>query len=289
MRLSGLIAWAAVTVHASGDWNHPPNEKIPGVQHGSFQSPSMKIDVGFNIYLPPEYVALSEKRFPVIYYLHGIKGHESSYLDYARLLNSAISSKAIQPTILVFANGGATSFFSDSPDGSIMGETVLVRELIPHIDANYRTIASSSGRALHGFSMGGSGALKLLLKYPELFGAIVSYDALLSDAKRFRTEEKKLFTKMFGDEAGFAKNDPFALLEQNGVKLQKHAIQIVAADDEREVLQGNRSLHSALKRAGIPHDYKELPGVSNQKDELFEKAALPAFQFTDRAFQAKAR
>jgi enterochelin esterase-like enzyme len=284
----GVFALVALSASAS-DWNHPPNEKIPGVEHGAFRSASMKVDVGFNIYLPPGYSSEGEKRFPVIYYLHGIKGHESSYLRYARVLNSAISSKTVKPIILVFANGGETSFFSDSPDGSVMGETVVIRELIPHIDAKYRTIASGSGRAIHGFSMGGSGALKLGLKYPEMFSVIVTYDALLSDAKRFRAEEKKLFTKMFGDEAGFAKNDPFALLEQNKAKLQKHAIHIAVADDEREVLQGNRNLHAALERARIPHDFKEFPGVSHKKDELFEKAALPAFQFTDQALQSKAR
>jgi enterochelin esterase-like enzyme len=284
----GLIAIVAASAPAS-DWNHPPDQKIPGVQHSAFHSASMKVDVGFNIYLPPGYASRSAERFPVIYYLHGIKGHESSYLGYAQLLNRAIESKAIRPVILVFANGGPTSFFSDSPDHSIMGETVIVRELIPHIDANFRTIASGSARALHGFSMGGSGALKIGFKFPEMFCAIVTYDALLSDAMRFRAEEKKLFTKIFGDDAGFARNDPFTLLPQHRPKLQNLAIQIVVADDEREVVQGNRKLHSALEAAKVPHDFKELPGVSHKKEQLFEKAALPAFEFTDRAFQRKAR
>src|SRR5262245_39790216 len=126
VRLAILMIAPLVVVPARGDenWNHPPDEKISGLRHGTFDSASMKVSVGFNIYLPAEYSTPETTRFPLIYYLHGIKGHESSYLAYARLLDRAISAKAIRPMILVFANGGSTSFFSDSPDGSIMGETV---------------------------------------------------------------------------------------------------------------------------------------------------------------------
>jgi enterochelin esterase-like enzyme len=156
--------------------------------------------------------------------------------------------------------------------------------LIPHIDGHYRTIASASGRGLHGFSMGGFGALKLTFKYPELFGAVVSYDALLSDAKRFRKEEEKLFLKIFGNEAGFASNDPVELLRKNAAKIENESIQIVVTDDEREILDGNRNLHRALEQLRIKHDFRELTGVSHKKEAIYEKAAVGGFQFTARAF-----
>jgi enterochelin esterase-like enzyme len=284
MTLLKLAFFFLITIAARPeDWNNPSREKIPGLQHGTFQSASMKVEVGFNIYLPPDYAALKASRFAVIYYLHGLKGHESSYVDYARLLNSAVAARAVHPMILVLANGGSTSFFSDAPDGSIMGETVIIRELIPHIDGHYRTMASAKGRALHGFSMGGFGALKFAFKYPEMFGAVVTFDALLPDAKALRGEEKKLFTKMFEDDAGFAKSDPFAWLQNNAGKLRAQSIQIAVTDEEPEILKGNRKLHASLERLQIPHEYKEWPGVSHKKQELYKKAALPAFQFTDRA------
>ena len=277
-----LLALGAIT--ALGDeWNQPPDERIAGVQHGTFQSASMKHAVGFNIFLPPEYATQEPKRFPVIYYLHGFKGHESSYLDYARLLSSAIAARTVHPMILVLANGGSTSFFSDALDGSIMGETLIIRELIPHIDGHYRTIASAEGRALHGFSMGGFGALKLAFKYPEMFRVVVSFDALLPDAKALRGDEKKLFAKMFGDEAGFAKNDPLEWLQKNATKLRQMTIQIAVTDDEPEILKGNRKLHAALEQSKIAHEFKEWVGVSHKKQDLYKKAAVPAFQFTDRA------
>jgi endo-1,4-beta-xylanase len=67
------------------------------------------------------------------------------------------------------------SFYSDSFDGQWMAETTVIEELVPHIDATYRTIANRDGRAIQGMSMGGFGALKLAFKYPDLFSSVVAF------------------------------------------------------------------------------------------------------------------
>ncbi len=265
-------------------WDNPPREKIAGIEHGTLRSLSMKVAVGFNIYLPPQYGREKDQRFPVIYYLHGIKGNESSYLDYARLLDQAVKSGAVPPMITVFANGGETSFFSDSPDGTVMGETVVIRELIPYIDQRYRTIGTGAGRSVHGFSMGGFGALKFAFKYPEMFRSVVSYAAILPDARSFQKKERKVFEKAFGDEAGFARSDPLQLLQQNASKLSGGEIQIVVGSDD-ELFPVNQKLHMALDRASIRHQFIALPGVPHKKEPLYEKAAQGAFQFTTKAFE----
>lgn len=79
-----------------------------------------------------------------------------------------------------------------------MDETCIVRELVPHIDANYRTVAAREGRSLHGYSMGGFGALKLGFKHPEVFGSVVAHAATLADAAQRKDNLGKVFTKMFG-------------------------------------------------------------------------------------------
>jgi len=288
-RTFGLLLAVAWTCNgtAKENWNNPPKEKVQGVEHATFRSASMKVDVGFNIYLPPQYAGENQQRFPVIYYLHGIKGNESSYLDYARLLDHAIKSGAVRPMILVFANGGETSFFSDSPDRTAMGETVVIRELIPHIDQHFRTIGSPTARSVHGFSMGGFGALKFAFKYPDLFGSVVSYGAILPDAKTFAKKESKIFEKAFGNEAGFAANDPFSLLDQNSSKLQSAKIQIVIGSED-ELMPVNRKLHVALGRLQIQHQFRALPGVPHKKEPLYDKAAQGAFEFTSKSFDGPA-
>src|SRR5690349_25145238 len=71
--------------------------------------------------------------------------------------------------ILVMPNGVKATLYKDSQDGKFMGQTTIVKELIPHIVKTYRTIAARHGRCIEGFSMGGRGSTRLALKYPDLF------------------------------------------------------------------------------------------------------------------------
>jgi endo-1,4-beta-xylanase len=130
----------------------------------------MRRTVGFNIYLPPQYETEPARRFPVAYYLHGTTGTESSDAGLAKDVDAAIASGRASPVIYVFPNGGSGSYYRDWPENYVRAETMLIRELLPFIDRNYRTIDRPSARGICGFSMGGAGAIRLVLKYPELFG-----------------------------------------------------------------------------------------------------------------------
>jgi S-formylglutathione hydrolase FrmB len=140
-----------------------------GVAHGTFQSPSMDIPVGYCIYLPAAYAKYPKRRFPVVYYLHGGRpGSEIKSVTLVPSIHAQIEAGEIQPMIYVFPNGGAVSHYN-MPDRDSMGEDIIVRELIPHIDKSYRTIASRKGRAIEGFSQGGRGTTRIMFRYPELF------------------------------------------------------------------------------------------------------------------------
>ncbi|HTD65442.1 MAG TPA: alpha/beta hydrolase-fold protein, partial [Candidatus Limnocylindria bacterium] len=224
----------------------------------------MKTEVGYNICLPPDYNTKAERRFPVVYYLHGYEGNESSYLEYARYWRDA--GKRFGPAILVFVNGGETSFFCDSPDGSVPGETVVIKELIPHIDGKYRTIVNRGGRSLHGYSMGGFGALKLAFKYPEMFTSVVAYGATLSDAAEFKKHLGKVYAQMFGgDPKRFAENDPLVLAERNAEKTRgKIAISLIVGTKD-DFLEQHRALHRKLDELKIPHHFQEVRGAGHKK------------------------
>ena len=147
----------------------PKGMKLPpGVKHGTFKSPSMKIPVGYVIYLPPGYESSSEQ-YPVVYYLHGGRpGGETKTIGLTNFVHAAISEGKVAPAIYVYVNGGRVSHYN-MPHMDSMGEDVFVKELIPHIDATYRTIAERRGRAIEGFSQGGRGTTRIMFKYPELF------------------------------------------------------------------------------------------------------------------------
>ena len=159
-------------------WNNPDGPRVPGVEHGSFHSPSMDVEVGYNVYLPPGY-AQGNRRYPVIYFLHGAGGNENSdAAGFSDLVARLATQKKAPAVICVFPNGGMSGY-RDRPEQKIMGETLLIKELIPLIDRTYRTRADREGRVIAGFSMGGGGAIRLALKHPDLFSASASWAAAL--------------------------------------------------------------------------------------------------------------
>lgn len=277
------LALGTLCLTAKTSWNNPPKRATPPIEHGTFRSASLSTDVGYNICLPTEYHRNAGRRFPVIYYLHGYEGNESSYLKYGDYWREA--TKRFGPIILVFVNGGETSFFSDSPDGSIPGESVVIKELIPHIDGKFRTLADRGGRSVHGYSMGGFGALKLAFKYPDLFSSVVAFGSTLADATEFKKRLGKVYTPMFGGDARrFAENDPLVLAERNAEKIRGQvAIRLVIGTKD-DFLERHRVLNGKLEALKIPHEFRQIPGAGHKKDDLYETAALDAFQFSSEHF-----
>jgi enterochelin esterase-like enzyme len=213
-------------------WNWVVPEKIPGVTHATLMSASMKREIGFNVYLPPAYEKSPSLRFPVVYYLHGASGSERSALEFGDLVRRAIAGGEIGDVIYVFPNAGHYGGYRDWPDGRVMAETWIIKELIPHIDATHRTIAAREGRALSGWSMGGGGSLRFVLKYPEMFCAAATLSAALgynenegdtaaahakdhADAVRGKTG---LFMVVGEDDGLYARHKPF-LEELDALKI----------------------------------------------------------------------
>lgn len=144
---------------------------VPGLKHGTFHSQANQVETGFCVLLPPGYddEANKEKRYPVVYYLHGGRpGGEIKSLGLAPFIQKAMADAKAPPMIYVFSNGGVVSHY-DFPEKKSLGETSLIKELIPFIDEHYRTLASREGRGLEGFSQGGRATGRLMFKYPELF------------------------------------------------------------------------------------------------------------------------
>lgn len=150
---------------AKFSWVNPLKQKYAGVQHAKFRSPSMKLDVGYCIYLPPGYSDASNgnRRYPVVYYLHGGRpGSEIKSVRLAPMMDEYIRAGHAPPMIYVFVNGGPVSHYNMPDRNQAMGEDVFTRELIPHVDRTYRTIAKREGRGLEGFSQGGRGTARIM-------------------------------------------------------------------------------------------------------------------------------
>ena len=128
------------------------------------------------VYLPPSY-EFTEKRYPVIYVLHGFNGTSKSLTRKMKTaMDRMILSEEIQEAIAVFVDGsnrfGGSQYLSSPTIGDY--ETYIRRDLVNFIDRQYRTIPHRDSRGITGFSMGAYGAMHLSLKYPEVFGVVVA-------------------------------------------------------------------------------------------------------------------
>ncbi|WP_379157838.1 alpha/beta hydrolase-fold protein [Paenibacillus sp. sgz5001063] len=140
----------------------------------TYSSATLNKELGYRIYLPEGYER-SDQRFPVVYLLHDEGGSSLQFEEdgLAGRLDQWIADGEIQKMIVVMPDTGSDSWFINQPGAP--WEDVIVSDLIPSIDANYRTIASPQYRGISGISMGGYGAFMLGLKHPDLFRSIASH------------------------------------------------------------------------------------------------------------------
>ena len=132
-----------------------PEINAPRVQRVLFESKAVGRQVSCHIFTPEVYERGKEQRFPVVYWLHGTGGGLPGVAPVSARFDAAIREGKIPPMLVVFPNGLATSMWCDAKDGSVPMETIVIKELIPHIDTTFRTIAKREGRIVEGFSMGG--------------------------------------------------------------------------------------------------------------------------------------
>ena len=146
----------------------------------TFTGPVTGQPVTFTLYLPPGYNG-STNRYPLIIHLHGIGGrHFGQQTNLVPTsLETAVTNGVIGPCIIAFPDGYTNTFWADSATSPKPAETNVRLEIIPYLDANYRTIGTADRRIIQGFSMGGFGAAKFATKFPELFAACVIYDGAM--------------------------------------------------------------------------------------------------------------
>jgi endo-1,4-beta-xylanase len=265
-------------------WFNEPKNPQPGVTHHGYQSASMNKQIGYNIWLPPDYKT-SSKRYPVVYWLHGRNNTESSDQYPAHFLAEGIANGTLPAMILVYASGGSQTNYCDSYDGKYLGETTVMKELIPYIDLHYRTIASRDGRSIQGMSMGGFGCMRLGLKYPDLFSSIVAF------AGGFRRPEDigtggPSYVEMFnGDPELFRAQHAETLARHNADKIRGRVAISMYVGNKDPGLANNRRMHAVLEEMRIPHDYRELDGIAHNLKLLSEQVQNGNFGFAARSFK----
>ena len=253
-----------------------------------FESRAVNSNVSYYIYLPPGYEA-GAKRYPVVYWFHGAYDRPYSATPVVSRLDAAIRKGAAPEMIVVSCiDPTGLSMWTNSKDGRLPMETVVIEELIPHIDATYRTIPDRSERGIEGFSMGGYGSAYLGIKYHELFSSISILAAALHTPDTFRERRRAIFDNVFSGDAEYAsERSPWTVIKNNADKVRgRTSIRVfVGADDL--LLAWNRNYHALLDELKIENEWGVVPNSPHDLEIVMKNWEGDFFDFYQRAFFAE--
>lgn len=242
------------------------------------------------IYLPPSYYH-TEKRYPVIYYLHGFGAAPGSAAAEQSFIDEAVLQGGAKEFIIVEPGGGY--FYSNSPVSGNW-EDYIVDELITYIDETYRTISSKEGRGIAGNSMGGTGAINIGFKYPDKFNGVYAffpgllkdgdldilieswgnnmayfnaYGAVASPNETIEPPYAEIPNETYGDEAENRRviNNWYTIFGnqrekidrylERGISLAGIGINVDEGDYYTWIVEGCKDMHALLDEKNISHEF----------------------------------
>lgn len=227
--------------------------------------------VGYCIDLPADYASSAPRRYPTLYFLHGLFGNDHRWIDRGgkAIFDKLIAEGKIGQMLVVMPDARNT-FYVNAKSGKDPYENFFIQELIPYIDHHYRTISTRDERGISGVSMGGYGALHLAMSHPDLFGVVTAHCAvLLTDFPNpIPTTGRwgfyaRILSHAFGSplsQAYWEKNSPLTLAKHpqnfNGLKIYFD----VGTHDRYDFERGAAILDKILDKENYPHVYALRPG-----------------------------
>ncbi|MFK7771487.1 MAG: alpha/beta hydrolase [Saprospiraceae bacterium] len=261
----------------------------------SIHSDIMDEAVNYSIFFPPGYGSTNRK-YPVVFVLHGYTDDETAWVQFGeidRQANQAMIKGEIPPMILVMPDAKITWYVNDV-EGKKRYEDFFIQELIPHIDATFRTLPKKDFRGITGLSMGGYGSLLYAMKHPDLFVSSAPLSAAIYTEETVAKYDQDRWNKVEGPMYGknlvgekrisdhWKNNNPFYLLKKIDLeKLKKVKFYFDCGDDDF-LYEGNSKIHIAFRDLGIPHEFRMRDGAHNWT--YWRTGIIPALQFIGESF-----
>jgi S-formylglutathione hydrolase FrmB len=190
--------------------------------------------------------------WPVFYLLHGRSDDPTIWCRRTSLERY----REKYPSLLIVMPNGDRSFYCDAVNGPAY-ESALIRDLIPFIDRTFPTRAEKAGRCIGGLSMGGYGAVKLALRYPELFVSANSHSGALNFAHDWN-DNRAESARILGEALSGGPNDLYRLASEERGPVP--ALRIDCGTEDF-ILEHSRQFHAHLQKLDIAHEYAEFPGA----------------------------
>ncbi|UZD22865.1 alpha/beta hydrolase-fold protein [Algoriphagus halophytocola] len=224
---------------------------LKAVPHGNvqqilFPSPSTGTSRRAFVYTPPGYSQETSKRYPVLYLQHGWGEDETAWSNQGHanlIMDNLIAAGKVEPFLIVMTYGMTNEVkFGGLRDFKIEPfQTVLVDELIPYVDANFRTLADREHRAMGGLSMGGMETHSITLNKPEVFSRYALLSGGIYTADELKDSEKPalIFISAGSKENPDRVRSAVTALQDAGY----HAVSYVSEGTAHEFQTWRRSLH----------------------------------------------
>jgi len=270
------------------------------IEFGTFASPSLQEPSHYSVFFPPSYDELAlEEGLPVVYFLHGMWNDHTSWVveRYGSVPEKleALMLEGTIPETLIVSPDGDNSFYTDFLDGTLNFEQLVYKDLVSMVESRYKVLRERRARAIAGVSMGGYGALKIAMKFPELYSSVAAVSPIVFSgedpsgpimnstsrgAQYFRTALKPVYGMPF-EENHWHKNNLEVLAQESDLKGLRIYFSYGTADRYNRYFplqKGVERLSEIFQERKIPHEFKLIQngphGWDLVKDRLQEVFAF---------------
>ena len=248
----------AVSLHAQAP---PPPGGISPAVVVTVPSASLGAEQIATVLLPSSY-GQSNRRYPVLYLLHG--GGQDHTAFATRSWFRVLASRGL---IVVTPKVGDSWYVNSAADPHAKYEDFVSRDLIEFVDSRYRTVGSREGRAVAGVSMGAWGAMLLGLKHPQIFGAIGAFSAPFGISRQDPKMDMSSKTQQrFGvpDTPDRRERDPGTLAMT--IPIESVPVLYLACGNQDLFVADNRAFVQRLTTRKIPYEYREVSPLGHSWD-----------------------
>lgn len=224
----------------------------------------------YAVYLPSDY-DYSNRKYPVLYLLHGAGDDHTGWVQFGEvksITDKANKSGVSTSMIIVMpdAQTGKKGYFNDL-NQKWNYEDFFFKEFIPFIEKKYRIKSEKRYRAIAGLSMGGGGSFIYALRHPEMFSSACPLSGYMGELSYTEFYEKNMLKyknqrreKLFNY---YSNHNALSIIQNQTVENLKSVRWYIDCGDNDFLYEGNSLVHIALKKRGIPHEYRVRNGSHN--------------------------
>lgn len=262
------------------------------VETRSIHSEVLKAEREYTIFLPKSYETDTNRKYPILYLLHGMSGvntswfnneHAKEVADQLMASGEACEMIIVSPNAGGNVNEGAWNGYFDMPGWKY--ETFFYTEFLPFIEKTYRVINNKEHRAIAGLSMGGGGATAYGQKHSDMFSSVYAMSALMNIPQEGAVPSQNPDDKVAKLTKSVQENNCIKYVEEadDARRKQLHTVKwFVDCGDDDFLLDRNIEFTQAMRSKQIPCEFRVRDG--GHTSEYWHSALYTCLPFVSRSF-----